>query len=168
MQIDKKDYNPQEHEISKALCVKQPYADYLTTPTWEDEDGILHADKTIEVRSRNTTFRGDVLICASAKPMLPLRESGAVIGKVEIYDTKPVEDFTEEDWKLTCIPVEQRPKKGYGWLCKNPRRVVPMPCKGQLGFFDMILPKDDITEIPRYLKVDAKGIDMAKRKYNEN
>ena len=30
MQIDKKDYNPDEHEIYKALTVRQPYADLLT------------------------------------------------------------------------------------------------------------------------------------------
>lgn len=164
MQIDKSNYNPNEHEIRKALCVKQPYADFLTNPTWQDEEGNFHADKEIEVRSRNTTFRGDTLICSSQKPVIPLRQAGAIVGIVEVYDTKPIEEFTEEDWKLTCIPVEQRPKKGYGWLCRNPRRVVEMPCKGQLGFFDMILPKDDLTEIPRYMKLDRKGISEMNKK----
>ena len=30
MQIDRKDYNPDQHDIFKALSVKQPWADLLT------------------------------------------------------------------------------------------------------------------------------------------
>ena len=39
---------------------------------------------------------------------------------------------------------------------RNPRRVVEMPIKGQLGFYDIILPKDDLTEYPRVLKIDKQ------------
>lgn len=164
MQIDRKDYNPELHEIRKALCVKQPYADYLTIPTWQDEEGNFHADKEIEVRSRNTNYRGDLLICSSKKPELPLRLSGVTCGLVELYDVKPISEFTEADWKLTCIPEKDRPSKGYGWMMRNPRRVVEMPVNGQLGIYNIIIPKDDLSEFPRYLKLDAKGIEQLKRK----
>ena len=159
MQIDKKDYNPEQNDVFKALSVKQPYADLLTRVVFRDESGQYHAEKTIEVRSRNTQYRGDVLICSSAKPVDPWgrHPAGVTCGFVELYDVKRVEDFTAEDWKQTCIPVDQRPKTGYGWLMRNPRRVVEMPIKGQLGFYDIIVPKGDITEYPRRVAIGPEG-----------
>lgn len=164
MQIDKKQYNPEQHDVFKALTVKQPYADLLTRVVYRDENGEYHAEKTIEVRTRNTNYRGDLLICSSAKPVLPGRESGVTCGFVELYDTKPVEQFTPEDWAATCIPENERPRKGFGWLMKNPRRVVEMPIKGQLGVYNLIVPKDDITEYPRVVALGKDGFELIKGK----
>lgn len=157
MQIDIKQYNPEEHDLYRGLTLKQPYADLLTQVTWQDEEGNFHADKEIEVRSRNISYRGDILICSSQKPVIPLRMSGVTCGLVELYDTKRIEDFTEEDWKLTCIPEDARPKKGWGWLMRNPRRVVEMPVSGQLGLYKIVVPRGDITEYPRVMKIGEKG-----------
>ena len=157
MQIDKREYNPELHDVFKALCVKQPFADLLTKVTYRDERGNYCAEKTIEVRSRNTNFRGDILICSSSKPVLPGRESGVTCGFVELYGVKPVSEFTAEDWAATCIPDAERPTSGYGWLVRNPRRVVEMPIRGQLGIYDLIVPKGDITEYPRDMKIGADG-----------
>lgn len=156
MQIEKKDYNPDLHTKYKALCVKQPYADYLTSIDWIDNEGVIHAKKSIEVRSRKTNFRGDILICSSAKPEIAGRMSGVTCGMVEIYDIKRVEDFTPEDWENTCIPEDKRPKTGWGWLVRNPRRCVEMDVKGQLGIYDLIMPKDDLTYYPVVLKLDEE------------
>lgn len=164
MQIDKKDYNPAQHDVYTALSVKQPYADLMTRVVARDDDGNFYAEKTIEVRSRNTSFRGDILVCSSAKPELPGRESGVTCGFVEIYDTKPIEEFTPEDWAATCIPEDERPKKGFGWFVRNPRRVVEMPIKGQLGFYKLIVPKDDITIYPQHMKMGADGWKKIKAK----
>lgn len=159
MQIDKKDYNPDQHDVFKALTVKQPWADLLTRVVFRDESGEYHADKTIEVRTRNINYRGDLLICSSAKPVdsWGRHPAGVTCGFVELYDTKPVEDFTPEDWAATCIPEDQRPKKGWGWLMRNPRRVVEMPIKCQLGLYNLIVPKGDITEYPRNVELGADG-----------
>ena len=157
MQIDKKNFNPELHDKFRGLSVKQPYADLLTNATSRDEDGQYYADKQIEVRTRNTNYRGDILICSSANPVLPEHESGVTCGFVELYDVKRIEDFTKEDWDATCIPVNQRPKKGYGWMMRNPRRVVEMPVKGQLGFYDIVFPKGDITIYPRHLAIGKEG-----------
>lgn len=164
MQIDKKDYNPEQHDVFKALSVKQPWADLLTRVVFRDESGNFHAEKTIEVRTRNTNYRGDLLICASAKPELPGRLSGVTCGFVELYDTKPVEEFTPEDWAETCIPENQRPRTGYGWMVRNPRRVVEMPIRGQLGVYNLIVPKDDITEYPRHLAFGLDGFNKLNEK----
>jgi len=167
MQIDRKDYNPEEHEISRALCVKQPYADLLTRVSFRDSEGNFHATKTIEVRSRNTKFRGDVLICSSAKPVLEGHESAVTCGFVELYDVKPVEEFTEADWEATCIPEKDRPSKGFGWLVRNPRRVVEMPIKGQLGIYSLIVPKGDITVYPQHLYLGKEGWEQIKKKIKD-
>lgn len=157
MQIDVKQYNPAEHDMFQGLTVKQPYADLLTRVVYRDDAGGYHADKTIEVRSRNINYRGDLLICSSAKPVLPGRESGVTCGLVELYGTKPVEEFTEADWAATCIPEKDRPRTGWGWLMRNPRRVVEMPVKGQLGIYKIVVPKGDITEYPREMALGNDG-----------
>lgn len=164
MQIDRKKYDPEQHDVYKALSVKQPYADLLTRVVYRDDKGQYHAEKTIEVRSRNTSYRGDLLVCSSAKPNIPGRLSGVICGFVELYDTKPVEEFTPEDWAATCIPEKDRPRKGYGWLMRNPRRVVEMPIKGQLGVYNLIVPKDDITEYPRSMALGPDGWEMIRQK----
>ena len=157
MQIKKEEYNEELHDKFRALCVKQPYADLLTRVVWRDEDLNFHAEKTIEVRTRNTKIRGDILICSAAKPIIPGRESGVTCGFVELYDVKRVEDFTADDWRATCIPEADRPKTGYGWMVRNPRRVVEMPIKGQLGFYNLIVPKDDITIYPQDVAIGEDG-----------
>ena len=166
MQIDRKDYNPDKHDVYRALTVKQPYADLMTRAVFLDEYGKYHAEKTIEVRSRNTNYRGDLLICSSAKPFSFVHSAGVTCGFVELYDVKPVEDFTPEDWKATCIPENERPKKGFGWLLRNPRRVVEMPIKGQLGIYNLIVPKGDITEYPRDVAIGKKGWAVIQGKIN--
>lgn len=163
MQIERKDYNPDQHDVYKALSVKQPYADLLTRVVFWDESGEYHAEKTIEVRSRNTNYRGDLLVCASAKPELPGRMSGVTCGFVELYDVKPIEQFTQEDWAATCIPEKDRPRNGYGWMMRNPRRVVEMPIKGQLGVYNLIVPKGEITEYPREMALDSYGWDVVQQ-----
>lgn len=164
MQIDKKDYNPEQHDVFKALSVRQPYADLLTHVLFRDDAGNYHAGKTIEVRSRNTNYRGDVLICSSAVPVIPGRPAGVTCGFVELYDVKPVADFTNEDWLQTCIPEPVRPLSGYGWMMRNPRRVVEMPIKGKLGFYDLIVPKGDITEYPLEMALGSDGWDMINKR----
>lgn len=159
MQIPNKDYNPDIHDKIRSLCVRQPYADLLTKTPWRDENGVWRAEKTIEVRSRKTNFRGDVLICASRQPEIPGRASGCAVGFVEIYDVKPISEFTEDDWNATCIPEDERQnyKKGFGWLVRNPRRIVEMPVVGKLGFFDIVVPKGDLTEYPRSMALGQEG-----------
>ena len=164
MQIDKRDYNPDEHEVFKALTVKQPFADLLTVVVRVDDWGIYPAAKEIEVRSRKTNYRGDILICSSAEPEIPGRMSGVTCGFVELYDVKPVEEFTPEDWAATCIPEASRPKTGYGWLVRHPRRVVEMPIKGQLGVYNLIVPKGDITVYPQEMALGSDGWEMIKKR----
>lgn len=167
MQINNKLYNPEIHDLYKGLTVKQPYADLLTKAVFRDEKGIYHAQKTIEVRTRKISYRGDILICSSAKPVLDGRLSGVTCGLVELYDVKPVEEFTAEDWEQTCIPENERMKHGYGWIMRNPRRVIEMPCKGQLGLYDFVTPKGDIVCYPQNLALGNDGWEIIKKRLEQ-
>lgn len=140
MQFHINDFNPLIHDKFKCLTVKQPYAQY-----------IVNGEKKIEVRSRPTKYRGDVLICSSKNPVIYGIESGCTLGFVEIYDIKKVSDFTPEDWDNTKIPESKRGliNGGYGWLMRNPRKVIEFPVKGQLGIYNIAYSKDMIIEYPK-------------------
>lgn len=168
MQLELKEYNPEIHDKFRALSVKQPHADLLTVVEYRDQEGEYHAAKTVELRSRNTNYRGDLLICSSANPSnLPGHPAGVTCGLVELYDVKPIEEFTPEDWTASCVPEKDRPHSGFGWFMRNPRRVVEMPIKGKLGFYDIVVPKGDITPYPRVLKFGDDGLALLqKRKEN--
>lgn len=161
MQIDRKKYNPALHDRFKALTVKQPYASKLVTAIRES-DGFNYGMKSIEVRSQNTKYRGDLLICSSKSPFIPGYDSGVTVGLVELYDVKRIADFTTEDWKNTRIAPEVIPtiKGGFGWLMRNPRRVVEFPVSGQLGIYNLCYTKDVIVEYPVVMQFDTDDMDL--------
>lgn len=168
MQFNSKDYNPAQHDRWRALTVKNPYATQLVTAAYE-MDGIIYGEKTIEVRSKNTPYRGDLMVCSSANPVIAGYESGVTLGLVELYAVKPVAMFTPEDWAQTRIPEEKRKyiTKGFGWMMRNPRRVVEFPIKGQLGIYNLVYTKGVITEYPRALVMDKEGYELLNKKSNE-
>lgn len=96
-------------------------------------------------------------------------KAGVTLGLVELYDVKPVAEFTPDDWENTRIPPEKRKSitKGFGWLMRNPRRVVEFPIKGQLGIYNLVYTKGVITEYPRALVVDKESYELLNRKGNE-
>lgn len=148
MQYKSNEYDPDKHDRFKALVVKQPYAEDLATGA-----------KTIEVRSRRTNYRGDVLICSSKSPKIPPYLNGACLALVELYDVKPISEFTPEDWNATRIPIEKRKTitKGYGWLMRNPRRVIEFPVHGQLGLFNLVYTKGVIEQYPTQVVYDDEA-----------
>lgn len=89
-----------------ALCVKQPWATM-----------ICGGAKTIEARSWQTPYRGDLLICASASPknvfwhdrktrqtvVLP---AGCVLGVVELLDVRPMKN-SDDKASLWCYAPDR-------------------------------------------------------------
>lgn len=143
MQYKLEDYNEQKHDLFKALSVRQPYANYIAT-----------GEKRIEVRSRPTSFRGDILICSSQHPTKKDADGyGCSIAKVEIYDCKPLSELSDQEWEDTCLPrevvekIRQNPK-GYAWMLKRPRRSLEFPVKGQLGIWNLVYTKGVIIPYP--------------------
>ncbi|MDH3677326.1 MAG: ASCH domain-containing protein [Nitrosopumilus sp.] len=125
----------------KCLSISQPFA-YL----------IIAGEKSIELRNWNTNFRGEFLIHAPIRikekdcKRLKITKkliTGAIIGKVTLYNVKKYNSDNElkRDQKFHLASKEFHNKK-YGFILKNAKQFrVPIPLMGQLGFFDVKLPK---------------------------
>lgn len=148
MQYKNEEYDPIFHDRFKALSVKQPYADFIAC-------GV----KDIEIRTRPTKYRGELLICASrdGRPSKEAPGYGCTLAFVELYDCKPASKLTDDEWNRTKIPSEMiaRIKElgaCYAWFLRRPRRVIEYPVKGQLGIFNLVYTKGLIMEYPSRLK----------------
>lgn len=146
MQHEINKYNEDLHDKFNALSVKQPFADMISK-------GI----KRIEVRSRKTKYRGDILIVSSKKVFDGYEYNeedriGVSICRVELYDCKPLKECTEEELALTCLKRDELIKSlksgHYAWFLKNPIPVIEFPVKGQLGIFSLVYDKDFILDYP--------------------
>ncbi|WP_059176999.1 ASCH domain-containing protein [Thermodesulfovibrio aggregans] len=83
----------------KALVIKQPWANQ-----------ILSGEKTIEYRSWNTKYRGDILIVSE----------GQAIGIMTISDVR-----------------YNRQSGMYEWVISSVRRIKPFSVRGRLGLFEV-------------------------------
>jgi len=128
----------------KCLSISQPFADL-----------VIFGKKSIELRNWNTNFRGDFLIHAPLKirvgdsKRLKIGKkfvTGAIIGKAQLYDVKKYKSTKEikSDQKFH-FSTKKFQNKTFGFLLKNAKPLrIPIPCKGQLGFFDVNIPKNKI------------------------
>ena len=125
----------------KCLSICQPFAEL-----------IIQNKKTIELRKWNTKIRGEFLVHAPIKirkeayEKLKINEkltTGAIIGKVELVDVKKYESLKEiKIDKKKHFGSTTSEKRIYGFILKNAKPFrIPIPWKGQLGFFDVDLPK---------------------------
>jgi predicted transcriptional regulator len=137
----------------KCLSISQPFADL-----------IVSGKKTIELRKWNTNFRGEFLIHAPIKiriedcKRLKITKklvTGAIIGKADLYDVKKYNSSKEvkNDQKFHFASKNFQDKT-FGFKIKNAKPLrIPIPWKGQLGFFDVELSKariknkDIVTDI---------------------
>ena len=130
----------------KCLSICQPFAEL-----------VIQNKKTIELRKWNTNFRGEFLVHAPIKirkeeiKKMRIKEkltTGAIIGKVELYDVKKYESLKEIqiDKKKHHASIKSQEKR-FGFILKNAKPFrVPIPWKGQLGFFNVNLPKMKIKD----------------------
>lgn len=110
----------------KALSVRQPWASLIAS-----------GQKTIEVRSWKTLYRGPLLICASrsrcnADPTLP---RGVAVCLVDLCDCRPF--VPDSDTQAACFPG--RPED-FAWVLSNPRPIHQFPVLGRLSLFEVDLP----------------------------
>ena len=130
----------------KCLSICQPFAKL-----------IIQNKKTIELRNWNTNYRGEFLVHAPIKIRkedyikLKIDEkltTGAIIGKAEIYDVKKYQSTKEiQNDKNKHFSSKKFQEKMYGFILKNPKPLrIPIPWKGQLGFFNVNLPKMKIKD----------------------
>ena len=128
----------------KCLSVSQPFADL-----------IISGKKTIELRNWKTKFRGEFLIHAPLKirnddaKRLKINKkfvTSAIIGKAQLYDVKKYDSLKEIklDQKFHFASKKFQTKT-FGFMLKNAKPLrIPIPWKGQLGIFDVNIPKTKI------------------------
>ena len=105
----------------KAISLKQPFANW-----------VCEGKKTIETRTWNTKYRGDLVICSSQNPKI--EPYGKALCIVEVYDTEPMRKKHE---KMACCKLYPRAQ---AWYLRNIRPInPPIPIKGQLSIFDVKL-----------------------------
>ena len=126
MQINIGDYDKRKHSKYKALTVQQPWA-----------DKIMSGAKSIEVRSKNTNHRGQLIITSSEIPKTT--RSGLTICDIDLYDVIPVGHLTRDELFKTGIPRDKWSRlRGYGWFLRHPKRLLPMEVKTcQTGIWDL-------------------------------
>ena len=93
---------------------------------------MFQGEKTVEYRTWKTNYRGDLLICSSAKKIRGCI-SGHALMVAELKDCVP---FTQDH--LDAAAMDDMPDgKGYAWILDNFRMLYPFPVKGQLGLFNV-------------------------------
>ena len=128
----------------KCLSVCQPIAEL-----------IVQGKKTIELRKWNTKFRGEFLVHAPQKirlddcKRLKIKTKmtvGAIIGKVELVDVKEYESSTQiKIDSKKHLALNDISENKYGFILQNPKELkIPIPCSGQLNFFEF---KPELTKI---------------------
>lgn len=130
----------------KVLTVRQPYASLIV-------DGI----KDVENRSRNTNFRGRVLIHASLKPDKVNFEIDGQVSSKEIQMSAALNHAEENDLFgciigsveiVGCLNLNRNGKESksewahsgkYHWILRNPIKFEhPVYVKGKLGFWNFM------------------------------
>ncbi len=107
---------------------------------------MMGGEKTVEYRTWKTDYRGDILICSSAK-RIPNCISGHALMVAELVDIVPFERK-----HLDAAAMEHMPdRKGFAWIMDNIRYIKPFPVKGKLGLFNVdivpeIFPPDSSDE----------------------
>lgn len=91
---------------------------------------IMFGDKTVECRSKNISYRGDVVICTSGLKLKDTIPSHALC-IVEIVDCVP---FTKEHLKAAMMGAV--PDNHYAWILDNIRIIAPIKIKGFLSLID--------------------------------
>ena len=106
----------------KALSIRQPWA-----------SKIARGEKTIEVRSWPTSYRGSLLICAGKKPH-GSDPAGVAVAVADLVDCRP---FVGGDEAAACCGADPG---DFAWVLSNVRPIEPVPVKGALGLFFVSVP----------------------------
>lgn len=104
----------------KALSVRQPHA-----------SDILSGRKTLEIRSRQTHHRGDLLICVTAKPVFDDLPTGMALCIVRLVECRPMKARDAKAARCSYQPGH------FAYILEDVRPVRPVSVKGKLGFFNV-------------------------------
>lgn len=99
-------------------------------PYWVSK--MLLGKKTIEVRTWNTSYRGDILICTTKRR----GDNACVQGNgVLIASLSDVTPFLKAHLKESCLPAMPK-KNAFAWHLTNFRFISPIQIKGSLSLYE--------------------------------
>ena len=104
-----------------ALSVKQPWANLIAARL-----------KTVETRTWETRYRGELLIVSSARP--PIFPSGCAVALATLADCRPMQ--VQDQGPAYCPPYPG----AWAWVLQNVRPVRPVPLRGHLGVYSVTIP----------------------------
>lgn len=113
----------------KALSIHPYYASAIVT-----------GNKSIECRSWKTDYRGDLLICSTAKKYHDTIPSHA-LGVVTLKDIIP---FEKKHLKPALMLPQDYAPNMYAWILEYNRIIKPIPVKGKLSLWNF--ENDDLIE----------------------
>lgn len=139
----------------KAISLQNPWAQL-----------VVSGFKTVEAKTWTTDYRGELLICSKARSDKSLEKAvldvieeetdlafeqseffvnGAVLGKVQLVDIRPLtEDDLEESW-MDPAELEAAETPLYAWVFDNAEPIAePIEVKGKPRLFDVELPADSV------------------------
>ncbi len=106
----------------KVLCIRQPWASM-----------ILKKEKTIELRSWYTDYRGPLLIAASANPKIEGLPCGQLIALANLVECR--KSKRDDQWAARSELTWGRDT--FSWILKRVKPIKPIPIKGKLGLFEI-------------------------------
>lgn len=109
----------------KALCLRQPWANLITT-----------GQKTIETRKWQTNYRGWLLLTTSKKP--EIEPFGKAVAIANLWH---IEKMIVEHEQAAMTKVYDR---AFSWFLKDIMPIEPIQIKGQLSLFNVELKWDEI------------------------
>jgi hypothetical protein len=119
-----------------ALSVRQPFATYIAS-----------GQKSVEFRSWQTRYRGELVIVSGARPhawpahraaWLAMRGTaplGVTVAIVELVRIVPFALRHRDLAMLTAVDMSEL--RGFAWILRNARRLKPRGVKGRLQIFDL-------------------------------
>lgn len=102
---------------------------------------IVAGIKTVEVRSWSTKYRGDIMICSTARKVHDTIPSHA-LGIVTLKDVVPLK---KEHLEAALLYPEDYEKGLFAWILENPRLIKPVPVKGKLSLWEFTEPYEIVT-----------------------
>lgn len=109
----------------KALSILQPFA-----------SAVAIGEKTIEVRTWNTNYRGPLLICASGKGCTVddfFCPGGFALAVAELVDVRRMERSDLSAAAMDIMPSNP----SFAWVLRDAEEIEPFPVKGKLRLFDV-------------------------------
>ena len=129
---------------------------------------IATGEKTIEVRTWKTDYRGPILICSTAKKFYGT-VPGCALAVVTLKDVVPLK---REHLEAAMMEPKDYRSGMFAWILDNNRLIEPIPVKGKLSLWNfddddkiIYIPDEEWIDAPEYADTNTDWFDKYWGKY---